>query len=90
MLGMPSICVSNEVFIRDSTATPPPLFKAVTPKRKHVGLFFCSCLHVSTFSEQAMPSPAFRNSQLGWLRAAAGSFKGKDVPAFSMGMSEVS
>ncbi|CAM9522905.1 unnamed protein product [Laminaria digitata] len=37
---------------------------------------------------QATPSPAFRNSQLGWLRAAAGSYKGTNLPALSMGMSE--
>lgn len=39
--------------------------------------------------QQAAPSPAFKNSPLGWLRAAAGSYRGEDLPAFSMGLGEV-
>lgn len=38
------------------------------------------------FCSQATPSPAFRNSQLGWLRAAAGSYQGNNLPALSMGI----
>ena len=42
-----------------------------------------------SFSQQATLSPAFRNSPLGWLRTAAGSYIGRDLPAFRMGMTEV-
>eukprot|EP00903_Cladosiphon_okamuranus_P007894 g7626.t1 len=34
------------------------------------------------------PSPTFKKSPLGWLRAAAGSYTEEDLPAFSMGLGE--
>lgn len=36
-----------------------------------------------------MLPPAFRNAPLSWLRSAAGSRKGGELPSFSVGMAEV-
>lgn len=39
--------------------------------------------------QQRTPSPASTNAPIGWLRAGAGSYKGKELPAFVMGTDEV-
>ncbi|CAM9297716.1 unnamed protein product [Pylaiella littoralis] len=44
----------------------------------------------SASAQQATLSPAFKNSPLGWMRAAAGSYTGEDLPAFSIGLNEAS
>lgn len=73
------------LLVCDSTVAHPPLLTALILKRKRVRLGSVLC----PIFQQATLSPAFRNSQLDWLRPAAGSYRGKDLPAFSMGMPEV-
>eukprot|EP00752_Nemacystus_decipiens_P016522 g14767.t1 len=44
--------------------------------------------NANTKIQQEAPSPSFKKSPLGWLRAAAGAYTGEDLPAFSMGVGE--